>query len=337
MDFADPPVLDPNRTYWLRVDAAGSPLAVRGSRVISESSWDDGLPLRLDGYDAYGGLYIGLTQELYWADDEDADADGKSDKLERIVDTLAEGDYLAITSNRQYGSIARVPERYPLTTAYYRLLFDCPAPTPVSDCAAVAGPSDEVNALGYQLIETFQSNPSLGPLEVNDQTAEEAFTVYDHPKVLIFARTPEFSPEKVEELLGAIDLSHIKQLIPAEVGQPDLMLPADRLAEQQDGGTWSELFPRESLLNRSQTLATIAWWVLIALLGWISVPLARLALPGFEVGGYALSRALGMLVLAWGRGSSAATASRLGQARSPSFCFSWFWSPRAWPIASGIP
>ncbi len=179
-------------------------------------------------------------------------------------------------------------------------MFDCPAPTPVHVCASRAEPSEQANALGYRLIETFQSNPTLGPLEVNDQTAEEAFTVYDHPKVLVFARAPEFSRAKVEELLGAVDLSRIKQLIPAEVGQPDLMLPPERLAEQQAGGTWSKVFPRDSLVNRSQPAATVVWWLLIAVLGWISLPLARLVLPGFEVGAYALSRTLGMLVLAWG-------------------------------------
>ena len=31
-----------------------------------------------------------------------------------------------ITSNRQYGSIPRVPIRYPLTTAYYRCLVRLP-------------------------------------------------------------------------------------------------------------------------------------------------------------------------------------------------------------------
>jgi YYY domain-containing protein len=44
----------------------------------------------------------------------------------------------------------------------------------------------------------------------------------------------------------------------------------------------------------------VAWWLLIAVLGWVTLPLARLALPGFEVGAYALSRTLGMLLLAWG-------------------------------------
>jgi len=302
LEFPEPVQAEEGRTYWLRAEVEDDPLAIRGSRLINESSWDDGLPLRLDGRDAFGGMYSGINQELYWADDEDSNENGKSDKLERIVDSLDQGDYLVITSNRQYGSIARVPVRYPLTTAYYRLLFDCPAPRPVHDCAAEAKPSDTVNALGYRLIATFQSNPRFGPLEVNDQTAEEAFTVYDHPKVLIFARTSGFSRQNVEAQLGAVDLSGIQPLLPAEVGEesPDLMLPPERLAEQQRNGTWSELFPRDSLVNRSELLATVAWWLLIAVMGLIAFPIARFALPGFDIGAYALSRTLGMLLLAWG-------------------------------------
>jgi hypothetical protein len=313
--------LDPTRRYWLRTEASGSPIAARGTRIISESSWDDGLPLRIDNRDGFGGLYLGRNQELYWPDDEDADADGRSDKLERIVKTLDEGDYLVITSNRQYGSIARVPARYPLTTAYYRLLFDCPAPTPVHVCAARAEPTGETNALGYRLIETFQTNPSLGPFEVNDQTSEEAFTVYDHPKVFIFARDPAFTAQQVEERLGSIDLSRIQNLIPAELGRPDLMLPEDRLAEQRAGGTWSKLFPRDSLLNRSEPLATVVWWLLIGVLGWVAWPIARLVLPGFEVGRTPCLAPWGCSCWRGAPGSSGATACPFNRRRSwPSCC-----------------
>jgi YYY domain-containing protein len=304
LEFSEPVNKEDGRAYWMRTEVAGSPIALRGSRLINESSWDDGLPTRIDNRDAFGGLYTGINQELYWADNEDADGDGRSDKLERIVDSLDQGDYLVITSNRQYGSIPRVPIRYPLTAAYYRLLFDCPEPTPVHDCAAVAAPSPAINALGYQLVAIFQSNPRLGPFQVNDQTAEETFTVYDHPKVLIFARTPAFSRESVEALLGAVDLSQIQHLVPAEVGKTatvrDLLLPPERLAEQQANGTWADLFPPDSWVNRSEVLATVAWWLLIAVLGWIAFPIARVAFPGFEIGSYALSRTLGMLLLSWG-------------------------------------
>ncbi|HSB89610.1 MAG TPA: DUF2298 domain-containing protein, partial [Anaerolineales bacterium] len=242
------------------------------------------------------------NQELYWDDEQDADANGVSDKLERIVNTLSEGDFLVITSNRQYGSIPRVPIRYPLTTAYYRALFDCPSPLYIPKCGADLQPTGKVNALGYELIEVFESDPQLGPLLIPDQMAEEAFTVYDHPKVLIFARSASFSADAVRGLLAQVDLSHIVHVLPAQARSvpPDLMLPPDRLAEQERGGTWSQLYPASSWLNRSQTLATVVWWILIGLLGAAIFPLVRVAFPGFGHGAYALGRVFGMLLLAWG-------------------------------------
>ena len=54
--------------------------------MANESSWDDGLPLRMDGYDPYGGIYQGgLNFEMYWDDNED--------KYERFVTTLDQADY----------------------------------------------------------------------------------------------------------------------------------------------------------------------------------------------------------------------------------------------------
>ncbi len=301
-EFPQPVSLDPDRSYWLRIQAAGGPLGLRGARLISESSWDDGLPLRLDGRDAFGGMYAGLNQELYWADDEDSDADGTVDKLERLVETLDRGDYLVITSNRQYGSIPRVPVRYPLTTEYYRRLFSCPAPRSVPECGAVAEPDGSENSLGYELVAVFQSNPGLGSFQVNDQTAEEAFTVYDHPKVMIFRRTSAFSRSAVESALSAVDVGQVQHVIPsqASAANRNLLLPPERLSEQRAGGTWSELFPPESLINRSQILATVAWWALILVLGWLALPIARSAFPGFTLGAYALGRILGLLLVAWG-------------------------------------
>ena len=301
--FDRPATISAGSTYWLRLELrSGAGLALRGSRIISESSWDDGLPLRIDNKDGFGGLYIGLNQELYWPDEQDEDANGVSDKLERLVGTLSDGEYLIITSNRQYGSIPRVPIRYPLSTAYYRLLFDCPEPLYIPKCGAQLEPTGKVNALGYELVHVYQSDPQLGPVSINDQTAEEAFTVYDHPKVLVFARSPSFSAEAVRSLLGRVDLSHIIRVLPAQARSvpPDLMLPPDRLAEQRAGGTWSALFPSSSWINRSQLLATVVWWVFIGLLGIVVFPLVRLAFPGFGRGAYALGRAFGLLLLAWG-------------------------------------
>jgi YYY domain-containing protein len=315
--FDRPVLIAKDQPYSLRFIFQGpSGIAAHGSEIVNESSWDDGLPLRLDGRDGFGGLYQGLTQELYWQDDQDDNGNGIPDKEERLVNTLNDGDYLIISSNRQYGTIPRVPIRYPLTTAYYHALFGCPAADSVSACAANAQPGNTPGQLGYKLIAVFQSNPSLGPISINDQSAEEAFTVYDHPKVLIFQKTADFSAGKVKALLDQVDMSRVVHVLPSEAGNPPptLMLPATRLAQEQQGGTWKDLFNRLSLVNQSQIAAVVVWWLLIWLLGVLAFPITRLALSGLKRGIYPLSRLIGLLIVAWGSwmaGSLGVPVSRL--------------------------
>ncbi len=154
-------------------------LTIVGSSPANESDWDDGLPLRMDSYDGFGGIYDGtLNFQMYWEDDED--------KRERFITTLDLADYIFISSNRQWGTTTRVPERYPLTTTYYRNLVGCPDTMDTLVCLAQAEPGKYQGKLGFDLIQVFDSYPSLGNFKINDTLSEESFTVYDHPKVFIF-------------------------------------------------------------------------------------------------------------------------------------------------------
>lgn len=308
--FQPPLDLESGRMYYATLDLqSGAAISMQGSTIISESSWDDGLPLRIDGRDGYGGYYQGVNQELYWPDNSDDDGDGESDKLERLLSTLDEADYLVISSNRQYGSIARIGARYPLTQAYYRALFGCPAPRSIPRCAAGAQPGQVDGELGYDLVAVFESNPRLGPLEISDQLAEEAFTVYDHPKVLVFKRSPDFDSGQVRRLLGEVDITHVENVLPKDAragatGQRgasgDLMLPESQWQEQQQSGTWSELFPAAALINRSQILAVLIWWLFVGALGLAMFPWVRVAFSGLHDWGYPVSRTMGLLLLSWG-------------------------------------
>ena len=297
-----PVTIEADKEYQLRLEPGlDQSLSVRGSTLVTETSWDDALPLRIEGRDGFSGLYTGLNQELYWADDEDKEGNGISDKLERIESSLNDGDYLVITSSRQYGSVGRLPQRWPLTVAYYRALFGCPSGVEIEVCAAAAQPGEVQGELGYELIATFEQNPRLGPLEFKDQLAEEAFTVYDHPKVLIFAKQADFDPIVVNAILGNVDVSRVRNVPPNEIGtvSPDLLLTDEQLELQQTGGTWSELFSRASLINRYQPLGVIAWWLTITVLGLLAFPLVRTAFPGLRDGGYPLSKLVALLFVAW--------------------------------------
>jgi hypothetical protein len=290
------------------VDGPGA-LAFTGTAPANESSWDDGLPLRIDGFDPYGGIYqSGLNFEMYWADNQE--------KYERFVTTLDQADYVLISSSRQWGTTSRVPERYPLTSEYYRHLIGCPLDQTIEECYTVAEQDTFQGDLGFDLVKIFVSNPSVGPLEINDQFAEEAFTVYDHPKVFIFKKADNYDPERVREILGAVDLSQVVHITPKQADDHpgNLMLPPDRLVEQRSGGTWSDYFDYESFQNKYPLATVVLWYLAISLLGWLAYPFVRYVMPGLADRGYPFIRIAGMLLLAyisWMAGSLGVPISRL--------------------------
>lgn len=302
MQLATPLPVDPERRLFLNLkNQGGTAIAMRGSVLVHETSWDDGMPWGLEGRNL-NGRYEVRNLELYWNDDQDDDQNGVPDKIERIAASLEQGEYLIISSNRQYGTIPRVTIRYPLTTAYYRALFGCPEPQPVLVCGARLEVGEHQGQLGYVLFQVFESHPSLGSLEINDQFAEEAFTVYDHPKVLIFRKQPDFKRERVEAILGQVDVSRVQHVLPKDAGGPvpkDLMLPEARWQQQQTAGTWSALFDPARWIHRSTAVTVVAWWLAIGLLGLLMFPINRLIFRGFHDQGYALSRLMGLLLFAW--------------------------------------
>jgi hypothetical protein len=156
-------------------------LTIRLPRIAHETDWDDGLPLRVRGLDPYGGMYHGAEKiQAYWPDNEE--------KKERIKRTLDEADYLVMTSNRQWGSVGRLEREFPLMNEFYRALAGCKEQDSVPECYAHLTETDPPGSLNFRLIKTFTSYPSVFGFEIPDQTAEEAFTVYDHPKVHLFAK-----------------------------------------------------------------------------------------------------------------------------------------------------
>ncbi len=288
-----PVALEKDKIYFLHFATTGY-LSFSGAAPVHETSWDDALPLRMDGYDGFGGLYQGdLNLEMYW--------DDNPDKLTKFENSLKSGDYIFISSNRQWATTTRVPERYPLTITYYRNLLGCPPEKDLIWCYNVASPGMFSGKLGFELAKTFTSYPEIGGYQFNTQFAEEAFTVYDAPKVLLFKKTASYDAKTVKNILGEVDLTHVVHLTPRQAARVpgDLMLPADKLAQDRAGGTWSELFSYESILNKYPAAGLLAWYLVISLLGLFTWPLLRLFLPGLHDKGYPLSRLTGLLLLAY--------------------------------------
>lgn len=136
----------------------------RGSTLAIEH-WDD--PIPIFGQEKYNFKELTLYDQ---PDDE---------KKWQILDhKLKQADYIIIASNRLYVPLQKLADCqkykfcYPKTASYYKQLFK--------------------EELGFKKIAEFAVYPGIkiGPLDIkiNDQSADESFTVYDHPKIFIFKK-----------------------------------------------------------------------------------------------------------------------------------------------------
>ncbi len=277
-------------------------LGINAPVNLLETSWDDALPVSRVGYIPYGdtyGVYQGKNLELYWAEDQN--------KLDRMLDYLNFSDYILMSSNRVWGTTVRVPERYPLATLFYQELMGCPEGSNIVFCYNDAELGSNLGRLGFDLVHVGTSYPNLGNLRFNDQYAEEAFSVYDHPKTLVFRKNASFDLEKVRTLFAQVDLDKVVNITAkqadayktANTPKSQLQLTPAEMLTQTQGGTWSELFNRESALNRYPFFGAAILYLFISLFGWLSFPMIRLALGGLQDKGFAFAKISALLGLAY--------------------------------------
>lgn len=133
-------------------------------KTLAIEHWDDALPV-------YGQeQYTMVTLPLYDPD--------TPEKWENINRQLAKVDYIILASNRLYTPLQKLtdcknlpPGRcYPYTAQYYQDLF--------------------AGRRGFYKVAEFRVYPTIPLLNISihDQSADEAFTVYDHPKIIIFKK-----------------------------------------------------------------------------------------------------------------------------------------------------
>lgn len=133
------------------------------SSKLAVEHWDDRVPM--------AGNYQFLEMPMY-------ENDQSISKWQQIEKNLQAADYLVLASNRLYMPLQKLADCqkykvcYPRTAKYYQDLF--------------------AGRLGFQKIAEFASYPRLEirnwKLEIADSSADESFTVYDHPKIIIFKK-----------------------------------------------------------------------------------------------------------------------------------------------------
>ncbi len=240
-----------------------------GARIANES-WDDGLPLPVPGYDP--GRYAGPSLAMFDPD--------SPEKANQLVQALESSDWIAVTSGRVYTNVTRVPAVFPMSIAYYRALFD--------------------GSLGFERAADVTSYPSLGPLRIPDDRAEEQFTVYDHPRVLLFRKTARFSPERVRSLLLAAmprtpPTMNDWERWPRSLRQVTAPVRPDHLAAAEPAPA---VEPAAAGAGRS-LVAAAAWYLALFAVGAAALPLGWALFPRLADRGFGFARLLGLVLVTY--------------------------------------
>ncbi|MFW6174860.1 MAG: DUF2298 domain-containing protein, partial [Chloroflexota bacterium] len=225
-------------------------------------------------------------------------------KISEISDELAEGDYLVLFSNRLYGTIPRLPERYPLSTEYYEKLFagdlgyelQFTGHRPKS-FLGIGYSHDPMARVDLPRPAGFeQSSGAL--LDVGFGWADESFTVYDHPRPMVFYNTGRL--ESSELLARVVDDARV----PKTDREPGLMLTEEEAERQQANGTWSDIVV---FGHGSSMVSWVVWLAAIEVMGLLALPLGMVLFRPLANRGYLLHKPLGLLLVAFGAWIMAAT------------------------------
>ncbi|HLF77649.1 MAG TPA: DUF2298 domain-containing protein [Dehalococcoidia bacterium] len=232
---------------------------------IAVEHWDESVPMGFAG--APDKQFQLFDLELYEPD--------TPEKVGKLIDGLSRADYVTLSSNRLLNSIPRNQVTYPVASRYYELLLS--------------------EQLGFRLLREFTSYPRLLGLEFADHRAQESFSSYDHPRVLVFEKTSDFSRQALQDKLGRGPFT-MAALSPAQADRNGLLLrPAD-LRTQQRGGTWSSVFSDSGIVKSAPTLV---WLLAIEAAALAVLPIVFLVCRRLPDRGYLLSKPLGLLLVAY--------------------------------------
>lgn len=214
--------------------------------VLTYEQWDDALPFAVDGHDpsvypqavytnAQGMPQQGL--DLY-GDDTPA-------KAQMIASMLMQVGAITMPTDRLDKSIPRLPDRYPLTINYYKLLYS--------------------GQLGFHLAATFANHPNFLGISLDDSGADESYSVFDHPTARIFVRDSPFPFQNTNQL--AMKLMQGVLLPPRNLQQTSiqnsLLLSPQQIAADQNLPPFAQQFSVESLTNH---WPVSFWWFALVLL-----------------------------------------------------------------------
>lgn len=252
--------------------------------------WDDRLPTDLPepGGNPAAHRYYQPQLPMY--------NDDTPEKYQLVRDTLLNCDYVVLATNRLWRTIPRLPERYPMSTRFYQALF--------------------AGKLGFEQVYSVETPPRLGPWSFPDQEADESFTVYDHPKPILFKKTRQLSAAEWDAILD----NTWRGAVTGYIGRPTLLMrlsganntpaaPAPR-PPAREGKSLMLQTPVNRLpvvndyhwngpANTATGLAILVWWLAVMVTGLAVWPTTFWLFNKLPDRGYGLAKSLGLLLVGY--------------------------------------
>ena len=263
---------------WLRENA-------EPGTVVIQEHWEEGIP-NIQGFRMHQKL------PMYEAD--------TATKFADVARLMEDADYLVLFSNRLAATIPRLPERYPISSRFYELLFN--------------------EGLGYKAVYTSVRVPSfLGVVYWDDPYArvpfgvpngyrqprgdiynwdwfgwaDESFTVYEHPHAIIFQNVEKLEQnEYLARLYQGRPPEDLHRVVRADVG---LVYEDVQSRIQRAGEDWNAIYFLRNLPNE---YAWLVWLFAIQVISLAAWPLTYVIFRPFHDRGYLFAKPIGILFVA---------------------------------------
>jgi YYY domain-containing protein len=150
---------------------------------------------------------------------------------------------------------------------------------------------------------------------LSDQAADESFTVYDHPKPIVFRKARDLTDEEWEALLGGSWVTATPgyvgefplmaklraALTNSPLPQPDRQVEETGLLLDEPVGELPVVrdFRWNAIANRSPVVAVLLWWLAVDVVALAAWPVTYTVFHRLRDRGHLLSKSLGLVVLGW--------------------------------------
>lgn len=216
----------------------------KGKKVTAQV-WDEGLP----------GVHV--SDQLAVHTQHDVEVRDPKQRVRYLAQMLERYDGIILQSKRGYGTTLHNPDMFPVTNQFMQALF--------------------AEQLGFRIAKVVDNPPRFLSWEFRTDEEDETARIYDHPKIVIFEKTQEFSQEELEQLISSP---------PSWVTQ----ITAKEILNQRDGYPVYKTPPSHPVLK---------WWLIVQILGWIAFVLLFPLASYLPDRAYGISKAVGIALFAW--------------------------------------